>query len=795
MESFGMITSESEPPVYPDPKEGGIYAARGFSAAKACQNETMTGHLPALWAIAVLPLSAGPARYTFSLTAGAKITAATVDPEGNAYFAGSTSVALPTTPGAFHRTFAACAPVPGDRTHLGRPGCSWAFAGKLSPDGALLWLTYVPEPNGSSSIGQIAIDPRRDVYLAGTYAAVDGLPSAFPVTPGAFETAPPGPAGVFVAKVSSSGSELSYATYFGRINSIGAICPDRDGNLYLGIRAGSQADLPLIAPLPGMAPSIESGYLAKLNATGSGLLFATWLNGPGARSGINALALDAAGSLYVTGACFYESPVADPCVPTTPGAFQRSMNGSSAMYAMKLTPGGTLAFSTLLSGSGNQGAAGIGVDEAGNVTLAGGVNAAGLSQPLDFPVTQDAFQPAIAKRNRGTPTAGFVAKLDASGSKLLYSTYFGGSSYDSITGFALDRGGDPVFGGYSYSPDLPVTPDSWQPCHPEPDFDYANGAEADFIGKLSPDGRSLSYASFVGQGAILPDGRQGSGLRLAGVDATGDLYLMGHRSGFAVLVRYRMTSRPKGSAACIVNAAHGYESALSPLGLIRIRGNDVSGGRSLSPTLTAAGTLPASHEGLQVFIGDAPAPLLEVAEAGITVVAPSPLPAGVSVPVRVTQYGIVTAARESPVQATAPGILTLDGSGFGSAAAINQDGSVNSQDHPAAPGSVVAIYLTGLGIANPPLQPGSVAAAPGSLQAEVQATLYTHPAEILYAGPAAGLLAGVYQVNLRVPETGLAGWVPLGIKAGGGSAQSQSGNAQAGIYVSCPAGSTCSQWP
>jgi uncharacterized protein (TIGR03437 family) len=726
----------------------------------------------------------------FSLMTGAQFTAAAVDPDGNVYFSGSTSVALPTTPGAFQGTFAACDPVAGDRTHLGRPGCSWAFVGKLSPTGTLIWLTYVPEPNGNSSVAQIAIDGHRSVYLAGTYQTVDNLPSAFPVTAGAFETMPQGTFGVFIAKLNSFGSGLVYATYFNKINYVAALRPDGDGNLYLGMRTEALVDLPLVHPLSGMAPSIESGYLAKLNATGSGLPFATWVNGPGARSGINALTLDASGDLYVTGGCFYQSTAADPCVPTTAGAFQRSMKGFSTMYAMKLKSDGTLVFSTLLSGSGFQGALGIDVDAAGNITLAGGVTAARQQQPLDFPVTQTAFQPTKVKLNRGPATTGFVAKLGASGSALLYSTYFGGSSSDSITGFALDSRGNPIFSGYSYSPDLPMTPDAWQPCHPTPDFDYGNGAEADFIGNLSSDGRSLSYASFIGPGTILPNGQPGSGLRLVGVDATGDLYLLGNQSGFPVLMRYRMTARAKGSAACIVNATHGYESVVSPLGLIRIQGNSIAGGRSLSPTLTTAGTLPANYDGLQVFIGEQFAPLLEIAADHITVVVSSLLPANGSTPVRVTQDGIVTAELDYPVQSSSPGIITTDGSGFGSAAALNQNGSVNSHDNPAAPGSVITVYLTGLGITNPQVQSGTVATAPGSLQAGVQATLYTYAAEILYAGPAPSLLAGIYQMNIRVPATGIEDWVPLRIKAG-----NQLTQPEVGIYVSCAAGSTCVRWP
>src|ERR1019366_1127190 len=100
--------------------------------------------------------TADPVQYTFSLARGAEIAAATVDQAGNVYFTGSTGVQLPATPGAFQATFAPCAAVIGTVQHPGHVACSWAFVGKLAPDGSIVWLTYLADPNGSSTIGKIA---------------------------------------------------------------------------------------------------------------------------------------------------------------------------------------------------------------------------------------------------------------------------------------------------------------------------------------------------------------------------------------------------------------------------------------------------------------------------------------------------------------------------------------------------------------------------------------------------------------------------------------------------------------
>jgi uncharacterized protein (TIGR03437 family) len=292
-----------------------------------------------------------------------------------------------------------------------------------------------------------------------------------------------------------------------------------------------------------------------------------------------------------------------------------------------------------------------------------------------------------------------------------------------------------------------------------------------------------------------PNGVSGFFVTLAGVDASGDLYMFGADSALPVILRYRMTPSLRGSASCAVSATHGYEVPVSSLGLIGIRGYDVSGGRTLAPTLTSGGTLPQISDGLQVFIGGMPASLLEMSSDEITVIAPTQLPSSGSTTLAVTQKGLVTAEFEVALEAAAPGIITRDGSGFGSALALNEDGSVNSPDHPAPPGTVVALYLTGLGQTDPPSLSGTVAKFAGALIETVQATLYRSSAQVLYAGPAPGLLAGFFQVNIRVPATGLEDWVPLGISVADQMGQSQSGNAEVGIYVSCPPGSTCARFP
>jgi uncharacterized protein (TIGR03437 family) len=530
----------------------------------------------------------------------------------------------------------------------------------------------------------------------------------------------------------------------------------------------------------------------KLSAGGTSLLYATNVSVPGGDAKIQSLAVDTSDALYLAGGC------GDACVPTSVGAYQSHLGGSgTGMFAMKLGADGTVAYSTLLSGTddGQDAVNQIVPDAAGNLILTGQVEVM-LTNPftnpvtLNFPVTPNAFQAVSVKRGRAIDSA-FIAKLDPTGSTLLYFSYFAGSASDAITGATLDAQGNVVFGGISESPDLPVTPDAWQPCHPAPNFTFVNGLGASFIGKLSADGQNLLYASFVGEAQLPPNGLPGSSYTLAGIDSAGNAVLFGGESRFAILLKYSLTGSPNGTVACVSNATHGYESAVSPVGMVRIRGNGISGGRTLQPTLSQSGALPTSYDGLQVYFDDDLASILEMSADEITVIVPGSVVQTGSVLIAVAQSGVVTGELGASLAPAAPGIITSDGLGFGVVAAINQDGSINSRKNPAAPGSVVTFYMTGLGSLGVPIsyESGTIATEAVSVPSAPTVTVEAIPAEVLYAGSAPGLLLGVYQLNVRIPATTDEGLLPLGVTANGQMAQNQSG-----VFVRCAPGATCGVW-
>jgi hypothetical protein len=333
-----------------------------------------------------------------------------VDANGNAYVTGSTnSPNFPTSSGAFQPTF------------LG--GGLDAFVTKLDPTGnSLVYSTYLGGTAFDNSTG-IAVDANGNAYVTGSTSSAN-----FPTTPGAFSTslngggaitANPGgrgaitpdlggggapPPDVFVIKLDPGGSTLVYSTYLGGsgLDSSNAISIDRDGNAYMTGQTRS-TDFPTT---PGAFQPIFNGgstsaFVTKLDATGSGLVYSTYLAGRGvstnnknAQTIGNGVAVDAAGDAYVTGSTTSSD------FPTTVDAFQPIFAGSVDAFVTKFdATGSLLIYSTYLGGNSSASGRGIALDPNGNAYVTGGTSG-------NFPTTLGAFQMSFG----GTFDA-FVAKV------------------------------------------------------------------------------------------------------------------------------------------------------------------------------------------------------------------------------------------------------------------------------------------------------------------------------------------------------------------------------------------------
>jgi uncharacterized protein (TIGR03437 family) len=193
----------------------------------------------------------------------------------------------------------------------------------------------------------------------------------------------------------------------------------------------------------------------------------------------------------------------------------------------------------------------------------------------------------------------------------------------------------------------------------------------------------------------------------------------------------------------------------------------------------ADGVLATELSGVRVLVDDLPAPLVFVSAGQLSAILPYATEPGVwtdqagivrferTAEIVVERDGVRSETRYVYVQDTGPGLFTADASGTGQAAALNEDGTLNNAQNPAAAGSVVVLFGTGEGATNPAGVDGKPAAAPLPQPiADVRVTVNGQPAEVLYAGGAPGLTAGLLQVNVRLPE-GVSGTVEIVLEVGG----------------------------
>ena len=467
---------------------------------------------------------------------GSGISAIAVDASGNAYVTGTTgAMNYPVTPGAFQLTNN---DLYGDPTvfvaKLNAKGTALVYSTYLGGTGQYFWgilgTYFVNVSCGINATGTgyysscgdyagaIAVDGSGNAYVTGSTFSSD-----FPITAGAFQTmnnaARTNP-NVFVTKLNSTGTALVYSTYLGGSGGGDgggdwptAMALDSSGDAFLAGFTFS-GDFPTT---PGAVQGYNhtgidsTGFASKLNATGTALLYSTYLGGttgepfpwynPGATQlesdGATGIAVDSGGNAYVSG-------VTSGGFPVTSGAFQTNFSGgecvdgncyqSDAGFLSKLNPTGTaLVYSTYLTGPSDTGAyaGSVAVDGSGSAYVTG-------SAGSDYPVTPGAYQTS----GGGT----FITKMTPDGSAQIYSTFF------PVGGIlALDAAGDVYLAG-SAGAGLPVTSGAIQP--------QLNGTSDAFLTELDPTGSTLLYATYLG-------GSGGAGASGLALGAAGDVYLAG----------------------------------------------------------------------------------------------------------------------------------------------------------------------------------------------------------------------------------------------------------------------------
>ena len=413
-----------------------------------------------------------------------------VDAAGNAYVTGVTLWPdFPTTAGAFQTSFG---------------GGFHAFVTKLNPTGsALVYSTYLGG-NGAEESYAIAVDAAGNAYVTGRTVSPD-----FPTTAGAFQTTYGDGQDAFVTQLDAAGSTLVYSTYLGgdRYDEGNAIAVDPAGNAYVSGLTQSFNFPTTAGAFQTRGVGGSNAFVAKLDPAGSALVYCTYLGGSGGTGG-GSLAVDASGNVYMEGG----TDSID--FPTTTGAFQTTYGGGiSDGFVAKLDPAGSaLVYSTYLGGSGEDSTTGLAIDAGGNAYVTG------LTDSTNLPTTMGALQTIYG----GGINDAFVAKLDATGSVLVYSTYLGGSGTDYALGIAVDAAGNAFVTGNTNSSDFPTTATAFQTT-------YGGGGCCDaFVTQLDAAGSALIYSTYLGGSgndggsAIAVDASPGSNAYVTGFTNSGD---------------------------------------------------------------------------------------------------------------------------------------------------------------------------------------------------------------------------------------------------------------------------------
>ncbi|HKP53774.1 MAG TPA: SBBP repeat-containing protein [Chloroflexia bacterium] len=392
----------------------------------------------------------------FGGTSGEAIEGIAVDGAGNIYVSGT--------------TFSADFPIANGYQGALQGGYD-VFISKLNPAGsALIYSTFIGGSDSENG-GVLAVDPTGNAYVTGETESEDyPTVNAFQPEKGYYYEA-------FVSKLAPSGDSLVYSTYLGGsfgMNGSDAglgIATDAEGNAYVAGETAS-TDFPILNAFQGTHGGSYDAFATKFGPSGA-LVYSTFLGGSGFDQGMD-IAVDSAGSVYVTGR-------ADSDDFPTLNALQPANAGQTDVFVTKLNPsGGSLAYSTYLGGSDNDlyydGS--IAVDPEGNAYVTGQTDSA------DFPLA-NAYQPLLLGENDI-----FLSKLNPAGSAFVYSTYFGGTGFDSGYTVAADGAGNAYLSGNTHSTDLPVV-NPVQSAH-------GGGLQDAYIAQFPPNGESPLFSTYLG---------------------------------------------------------------------------------------------------------------------------------------------------------------------------------------------------------------------------------------------------------------------------------------------------------
>ncbi|KAA3646532.1 MAG: hypothetical protein DWQ07_10000 [Chloroflexi bacterium] len=370
----------------------------------------------------------------------------------------------------------------------------------------LLYSTYL----GGSSIDEvfgITVGPDDSVYVTGLTYSLD------------FPTEPPGSSShqgltdIFVSKIDLNTGELIYSTYLGgSTDDIGRGIKINDSGEAFIAGMTTSIDFPTTPGAWDRVTNEAAAYVLKLSADGSTLIYSTLLDGSSGEQGFD-IAIDSAQNAYVIGQVYSAD------YPVTSGAYDETWNGDWDLFVTKVNPTGTdLIYSTFIGGSAAD-CEHVGAIQECELAIspAGEAYIVGPTLSSNFPL-ENAWDNTYHGGTFNSNDTAFLTKLNASGTDLVFSTFFGGS--ESICAQGCDIFVDQsatvyVAGGTVGALVIPAPqPPGYSP-------DYNGGVVDGFLMKFPPDGSSPDFFTYLGTGGL--DEARG-----VSVDNRGHIYVVGH---------------------------------------------------------------------------------------------------------------------------------------------------------------------------------------------------------------------------------------------------------------------------
>jgi uncharacterized protein (TIGR03437 family) len=428
--------------------------------------------------------------------------------------------------------------------------------------------------------------------------------------------------------------------------------------------------------------------------------------------------------------------------PNGVGAFVAKVNaaGTGLVYLTLLgtaseIPGGDLAAFEI----GTQAYA-IAADAAGNAYVSGS------TWDPNFPATSSAFQPISPIPPNPNPpeprrTSGFVAKLNASGSAMIWASFLGGSTgSDQARTIALDPANDVWVSGTAQSADFPAS------------SGFPGGNE--FLTEFNSSGSALLYAGRFPANSVAA---------ALAIDPGGVVHYAGS-AGLVATLTPSQASSPR--IYGLANAAGGaLAGRIAPGEVISIYGLHLGPSAPVTAGFDSSGFLPTTLAGVQFTINGAPAPLLYVSDTQINAVTPLEMVKLVNAAsvLELSNNGLALPIFRVAVDPAIPEVFRLsDGM---HAAAINQDGAINSMANPAKVGSIVSIWATGAGW-TPVGEDGRISTAAPGLPLTINDGNDVISPE--YAGAAPDLVTGMVQINFQVSDSGTFNLIVNGVQSSDG---------------------------